>query len=175
VTGIYRAKSYRVPFAVCLQKNARQSHCRAFSSFCRAPETHGKARVSRSERCYRKGFEVTCQSPPGGASRLTLGTTTEGPEVLDISVNGPYHTVRIRSPVQSFNFDREHDQGVNPCPGFRQAIYTCSPSWRTFNSPPHRVRLPRLSRAGQRGRSRSGDTALGARAQCPLAGTGRRT
>jgi hypothetical protein len=37
------------PLPCASTKNAWQSHCRAFSSLCRAPETHGKARVSRSD------------------------------------------------------------------------------------------------------------------------------
>jgi hypothetical protein len=36
------------PLLCTSTKYARQSLCRAFSSLCRAPETHGKARVTRS-------------------------------------------------------------------------------------------------------------------------------
>jgi hypothetical protein len=55
--------------------------------------------ANHTHYCYRKGFKVTCHRPHGGAPRLLLGTTTEGPEVLKISLkNG---TVRIRSKVRS--------------------------------------------------------------------------
>jgi hypothetical protein len=58
--------------------------------------------LSDHPHCYRKGFEVTCHRPHGGAPRLSLGTTTsKGPDVLEISVK--HSTVKIRSPVRSFN------------------------------------------------------------------------
>jgi hypothetical protein len=50
-----RQTSFTVQNAtVCLlpcvfRKNARQRVCRAFLAFCRAPETHGKGLVSRSD------------------------------------------------------------------------------------------------------------------------------
>jgi hypothetical protein len=51
--GLYSAKSVVCPLPCASIENARQSLCCAFSSHCRAPETHGKAPVSPSERSLR--------------------------------------------------------------------------------------------------------------------------
>jgi hypothetical protein len=56
---LYREKNCRVPFVVRLGwKNARQSLCRAFSGLRRAPQTHGKAPVSRSEERVMRNFKL---------------------------------------------------------------------------------------------------------------------